>query len=88
MRRCSVNCGEIFFFSNRSNRWFERVHLNLIERLWKFVKQKALYSRYHENFTLFKTAIDDCLRDVDSKYKKEISSLMSLKFQILNNTTL
>ena len=63
-------------------------NLNLIERLWKFVKQKALYSRYHENFTLFKTAIDDCLRDVDSKYKKEISSLMSLKFQILKNTTL
>ena len=63
-------------------------NLNLIERLWGFVKRKVLYSRYYENFTLFKTAINDCLRDVDSKYKKEISSLMSLKFQTLNNANL
>jgi transposase len=62
-------------------------NLNLIERLWGFVKQKVLYSKYYENFALFKTAINDCLCDVGSKYKKEISSLMSLKFQILNNAS-
>ena len=63
-------------------------NLNLIERLWGFVKRKVLYSKYYENFTLFKTAINDCLRDVGSKYKNEISSLMSLKFQILHNANL
>jgi transposase len=60
-------------------------NLKLIEGLWKFVMQKALYSRYHENFAAFKAAIDGCLRDIDSKYKKEISSLMSLKFQTFHN---
>ena len=28
-------------------------NLNLIERLWKFVKKKCLYSIYYENFDLF-----------------------------------
>jgi len=60
-------------------------NLNLIERLWKFVKRKVLYSKYYESFALFKTAIDNCLYNVGSKYKNEISSLMSLKFQMLNN---
>jgi transposase len=63
-------------------------NLNLIERLWKFVKKKSRYSRYHENFAAFKTAIDDCLLDVGLKYKNEISSLMSLKFQTFRNATL
>lgn len=34
-------------------------NLNLIERLWKFIKKKRLYNRYHETFCHFKEAIDD-----------------------------
>ena len=29
-------------------------NLNLIERLWKFVKKECLYSTYYEDFTAFK----------------------------------
>jgi len=36
-------------------------NLNLIERLWKFVKKKCLYSKYYSDFDLFKTAISDSL---------------------------
>ena len=36
-------------------------NLNLIERLWKFIKKKCLYSTYYENFDLFKAAISECL---------------------------
>jgi transposase len=36
-------------------------NLNLIERLWKFVKKQCLYSKYYEKFDLFKQAISDCL---------------------------
>ena len=32
-------------------------NLNLIERLWKFVKKQCLYSHYYADFTAFKTAI-------------------------------
>ncbi len=28
-------------------------NLNLIERLWKFVKKKVLYSKYYPNFAEF-----------------------------------
>ena len=36
-------------------------NLNLIERLWKFVKKKCLYSKYYTEFSEFKRAITDCL---------------------------
>jgi transposase len=36
-------------------------NLNLIERAWKFVKKKRLYSKYYEKFPAFKEAISKCL---------------------------
>ena len=32
-------------------------NLNLIERLWKFIKRRALYGRYHPTFAEFQAAI-------------------------------
>jgi transposase len=50
-------------------------NLNLIERLWKFVKKKCLYSKYYSDFTLFKNAITECLSKTHSDHKKEPDSL-------------
>ena len=36
-------------------------NLNLIERLWKFVKKQCLYSVYYPDFDSFKFAISSCL---------------------------
>ena len=36
-------------------------NLNLIERLWRFIKREALYGRYHANFAGFKAAIEQVL---------------------------
>ena len=58
-------------------------NLNLIERLWKFVKKKCLYSKYYENFSLFKDAISGCLNETHTTYKKELDSLLKLKFLII-----
>ena len=63
-------------------------NLNLIERLWKFVKKKCLYSEYYENYSDFRKAISDCIAEVDGKYKQEISSLLTLKFQTFENVNL
>jgi transposase len=63
-------------------------NLNLIERLWKFVKKTCLYSKYYDAFDCFKNAILDCLLNTDKKYKKEINSLLNLKFQIFQNANL
>ncbi len=56
-------------------------NLNLIERLWKFVKKTCLYSKYYANFHDFKQAISACLAQTHTTYKKELDSLLTLKFQ-------
>jgi len=63
-------------------------NLNLIERLWKFVKKNALNDRYYEHLDLFKKGIEDCLENLGTKFKTEVESLMSLKFHIIHNETL
>jgi len=60
-------------------------NLNLIERLWKFVKKKCLYCKYYDTFECFKCSITNCLYNTDKNYKNEISLLMTLNFQILPN---
>jgi len=35
-------------------------NLNLIERLWKFIKRDVLYGRHYNNFAEFCNAIDGC----------------------------
>ena len=59
-------------------------NLNLIERLWKFVKKTALYSKYYPDFGSFKRSISDCLNQTHTTYKKELDSLLTLKFQVFN----
>jgi len=63
-------------------------NLNLIERLWKFVKKECLYSRYYETFENFKKAIMACLVEAQGKHKQELSALLTLKFQTFENVTL
>jgi transposase len=56
-------------------------NLNLIERLWKFVKKRCLWSKYYAGFEEFKTAISGCLRKTHTTYRDELQTLLTLKFQ-------
>jgi transposase len=56
-------------------------NLNLIERLWKFVKKDCLYSTYYNDFTLFKQAISSCLAQTQTTHKAALDSLLSHRFQ-------
>lgn len=56
-------------------------NLNLIERLWKFVKKKCLWSKYYAEFDHFKTAISDCLSQTHTTYRDELQTLLTPKFQ-------
>ncbi|QQZ30871.1 IS630 family transposase [Thiothrix subterranea] len=60
-------------------------NLNLIERLWKFVKKKCLYSKYYDKFPAFKSAITNCLDKLDTDHKKELAQLMTTNFQTFKN---
>jgi len=57
-------------------------NLNLIERLWKFVKKKCLYSKYYEKFPAFKEAISKCLNETMTTHKSDLDSLLTLRFQL------
>ena len=61
-------------------------NLNLIERLWKFVKKKCLYSTYYPDFKHFKQGITCCLTQTATTYKKDLDSLLTLNFQVFDNS--
>lgn len=61
-------------------------NLNLIERLWKFVKKECLYSTYYADFATFKAAIQKCLSETHTTHKADLDSLLTLKFQTFEKT--
>ncbi len=63
-------------------------NLNLIERLWKFVKKQALHSRHHTNYADFQAAIDNCLDDLTTTHKSAVASLLTPNFQTFQNVTM
>jgi transposase len=56
-------------------------NLNLIERLWRFVKKEVLSCRYYEDFARFQAAIVECLEGTEGKPKDAIASLLTLNSQ-------
>jgi len=60
-------------------------NLNLIERLWKFVKKTCLYSKYYDKFKKFKEAIMECLENRDNDIVQELETLLSCEFQSFKN---
>lgn len=59
-------------------------NLNLIERLWKFIKKQVLYGRHYETFAEFRAAIDDCLAKIPTDHQERLASLMTHNFQTFN----
>ena len=56
-------------------------NLNLIERLWKWVKKQCLYGKYYPTSADFQAAIQQCLAYAHSDHLAALESLLTLKFQ-------
>src|SRR3954451_6667059 len=56
-------------------------NLNLIERLWRFVRKRSLNSTWFDSFEEFKAAIDDCLGKMATDHKQEAATLFVHQFQ-------
>jgi transposase len=56
-------------------------NLNLIERVWKFVKKECLASRYLPSFADFTRAIDTCLDQLPTIHKAKMQTLLTHNFQ-------
>jgi len=75
----SVNCLHCLFSFFHGN-------LNLIERLWRFVKKQVLYSTHYDTFATFKESIDACLRDLGTRFRSKMQTLMTMNFQLFSKT--
>jgi transposase len=62
-------------------------NLNVIERLWKFTKAKALRGKHYNDFQQFQQAIDACLDQTSGAYAANMKSLMTLKFQTFDTNS-
>ncbi len=63
-------------------------NLNLIERLWTFVKKDVLNSRHHQNFQKFQEAIDGCLTELPTKHREKLATLLAHNFQTWDNVSI
>jgi len=63
-------------------------NLNLIERLWKFLKRRALYGRYHPTFAEFQAAIQETLDGLPTTHAERLKTLMTLNFQLFEDVSL
>ena len=63
-------------------------NLNLIERLWKFIKRRALYGRYHPTFADFQAAIQEVIDGLSTTHAAGLETLMTLNFQQFENVSL
>ncbi len=60
-------------------------NLNLIERLWKFVKKESLAAKQLPTYEAFTAAIDECLNDLHTRHKAKMDTLLTLNFQTFEN---
>jgi transposase len=60
-------------------------NLNLIERLWKFVKKEGLAAKQLPTYEAFTAAIDECLNDLHTRHKTKMDTLLTLNFQTFAN---
>lgn len=63
-------------------------NLNLIERLWKFLKRRSVHGRYHATFADFKATIEHTMAGLSTTHAEEMASLMTLNFQRFKDVSL
>jgi transposase len=87
-----------YFYATRVQEWLEThptiwllplpayaPNLNLIERLWKFVKEHVVKNTYYEQYKTFRAHVFRLLNHVNT-YMEELKTLMVEKFQIIQPT--
>ena len=62
-------------------------NLNLIERLWRYLKQKIINSIYFEKYDDFKNEIIGFLENLKN-YKSDLESLLTLNFKTVGGSSL
>lgn len=61
-------------------------NLNLIERLWKFLRKELLANRFFQTFSAFFSAIDAFINHLHIYYFNMLSSLLTFHFEVLDSS--
>lgn len=62
-------------------------NLNLIERLWKFLRKKVINTGFYRTKEEFRRAIKQFFDNIEL-FKEELESLLTLKFRLANSQTI
>lgn len=62
-------------------------NLNLIERLWRFLKKEAIHSIYYDTYAKFRHGIIHFLENI-KEHKNELRMLLTLNFRTVGNTSI
>lgn len=62
-------------------------NLNLIERLWKFLRKKVINTGFYRTKEKFGQAVKDFFDNIGN-HKEELESLLTLKFRLCNSQTI
>jgi transposase len=60
-------------------------NLNLIERVWKFIRKECLNCIYHESFELFSKSITRCISNFRTEHREELRTLLQWNFQTFDS---
>ena len=63
-------------------------NLNLIERLWKFIKKDCLNGRYDPTHQQFQAAILDSLDAINTRHQEALKTTLALNFQMFDDVQL
>ncbi len=59
--------------------------LNLIERLWRWVRKRCLYGRYYATFQAFCCSLASTLDTAHTQHRAQLEDLFSWRFQSFSN---
>ena len=62
-------------------------NLNLIERLWKFLRKKVINTQFYRTKELFRDAINQFFKNI-AQYRNELETLLTLKFRLANSQSI
>ncbi len=65
-----------------------RPDLNIIERLWKWLRKTCLYAGFHEDFPGFSLAIEQTLPEANATRQKQRQALLTLYFQLFDKSVI
>jgi len=62
-------------------------NLNLIERLWRYLRKEAIHSIYYDTYTKFRHSIIHFLENI-KEHKESLRKLLTLNFRTIGNTSI